>query len=392
MPLTSAGMKVKDPEYKNWLKVGLALCYLKDGLKSFIQNEVDDMHQYLLQKLYGGSAVQAPQCSSCKSKDVKQNRNTYVWKFRSPCPSHLCDIWLAELLTLHINPTYNKIYWDNCDVTAWPFVPWECAKLYMPRGQPTANTGPAMSDSQALLTLMANCTNFHGKFSQPGITLIKKVSTIRNKVMHSGDMSLSDSDRKSFIQDIIDLLEDPTHLRSLEECKQAVIEIHRISKVSVDVFFNLDIEMMALRECVNDCRQEIGVHNKTTEVTVESLKEEFTNLRVQFDTNVKETKDKIADLDLKYQHMESSVKQMDSLVKEMDSSLTTLSSDVEIMKQQLNITDKFMKSKYDIETVKLYFDLPSEKCRTKIDQRVDRTKLNQRIGEFTVMIDMMCPT
>ncbi|KAK3610083.1 hypothetical protein CHS0354_032170 [Potamilus streckersoni] len=239
MPPTGANTKVKDPEYCNWLKVGLGLYYLKVGLSFFIQGEMSAMHKFLIQKLYNGSPVPATLCSSCNAKDVKQNRNSYTWKFRTPCPQRLCDTWLTELLALHINPTSNKLYCENCNVTAWPRASWECAKLYMPRGQTGANKGPAHSDSQALLTLMANCKYFHRKLSQGGsIQLTHMVSTIRNKVMHSGDMKLSDSDRKSFIQDIINLLEDPCHLKSLEECKQAVAEINRV----LDIILNATTE------------------------------------------------------------------------------------------------------------------------------------------------------
>ncbi|KAL3863269.1 hypothetical protein ACJMK2_005034 [Sinanodonta woodiana] len=286
MPPTAAATKVKDPEYSNWLKVSLALYYLKVGLHSFIQGEVDAMHQYLLQKLYGGTGVPKPKCSSCTSKDVKQNRNTSVWKFKFSCPSRLCDIWLAELLTLHTNPTSKRIYWDNCDVTAWPFVPWECAKLYMPRGQLTANTGPVKCDSQALLTLMANCKCFHGKLSPAGLGMTHTVSKIRNSVMHSEEMRLSDGDCKSYIQDIINLLEDPAHLKSLEECKQAVNEINKINKDSIAVFFNEELERLALRTAVNAIRQDMGKQEERTLGCVESLKEEYVQLKEEMRTKI----------------------------------------------------------------------------------------------------------
>ncbi|KAK3594499.1 hypothetical protein CHS0354_007138 [Potamilus streckersoni] len=289
MPPTGAATKVKDPEYRNWLKVGLALYYLKDGLHSFIQGEVDAMHQSLLQSLYQSSIVPRPKCSICKSEELKQNR-----KFRSPCPSNLCDAWLDKLLLLHINPKSNINSFENCNVNDWPFVPWECAKLYMPRGQPQTNNGPAMSDSQALLTLMANCKHFHTKLSS--LKVIHKVSTLRNRVMHSGYMKLSDGSRKSFIQDIIHLLEDPVHLKSLKECNEAVDEINRVNNDSLDVSFNTDLEMKALSECVNDCRLEVGIFKENTEKTVGSLKEELINLNIRYDSFMKENKDKIARL------------------------------------------------------------------------------------------------
>ncbi|KAL3891858.1 hypothetical protein ACJMK2_004103 [Sinanodonta woodiana] len=312
MPPTGANTKVKDPEYCNWLKVGLTLYYLKDGLSSFIQDEVNAMHQSLLQKLNNASTVPAQLCSNCNAKDVKQNRNTYIWKFKSRCPISLCDTWLTELLALCTNPTSSKLYCENCAVTAWPKSPWECAKFYMPRGQTVHNTGPAQSDSQALLTLMANCKHFHSKLSPGGIQLTHTVSTIRNTVMHSGDMRLSDNERTSFITDIIKLLEDPSHLISLDDCKKAVIEINKINTDSLEVFLNTDMEteMKALSACVQDLRQELGVHMVETEKTVESLKEEQNNLLKQ----MKEMKDQVGDIDTKCQVMGAEFKQLSRTV------------------------------------------------------------------------------
>ncbi|KAL3872147.1 hypothetical protein ACJMK2_040097 [Sinanodonta woodiana] len=336
MPPTAAATKVKDPEYSNWLKVSLALYYLTVGLHTFIQGEVDAMHQFLLQKLYRGSGVPKFKCSSCTSKDIKQKRNTYVWKFKSSCPSHLCDIWLAELLTLHTNPTSNKIYWDNCDVTAWPFVPWECAKLYMPRGQLPANTGPAMSDSQALLTLMANCTYFHGKLSPAGLRLTHMVSKIRNSVMHSEDMRLSDGVSKTFIQDIISLLEDPTNLKSQEECKQAVNEIKQIVSDSIDVFFNVELEMIALRTAVNGVRQDMGKQEERTLGSVETLREEYIQLKEEMRTKIDAIENRQDTVVNDLESMENRIDCVENRVVLVEDRQDTVVNDLETMENRVD--------------------------------------------------------
>ncbi|KAL3891859.1 hypothetical protein ACJMK2_004104 [Sinanodonta woodiana] len=273
MPPTGANTKVKDPEYCNWLKVGLALYYLKDGLSSFIQDEVDAMHQSLLQKLYKASTVPAQLCSSCNAKNVKQNRKTYVWEFKSSCSISLCDTWLTELLALCTNPTSSKLFCENCDVTAWPKSPWECAKFYMPRGQTVHNTGPVQSDSQALLTLMANCKHFHSKLSPGGIQLTHTVSTIRNTVMHSGDMRLSDSERTSFITDIIKLLEDPSHLISLDECKKAVLEINKLLLIKA----YKGVQIISVNAVLDNALYWKDLEDFYTDIVIEEEKEEEVN-------------------------------------------------------------------------------------------------------------------
>ncbi|KAL3863243.1 hypothetical protein ACJMK2_005008 [Sinanodonta woodiana] len=337
MPPTAAATKVKEQEYSNWLKVSLALYYLKVGLHSFIQGEVDAMHQFLLQTLYKGTGVSKPKCSSCISKDIKQNRNTYVWRFKSSCPSHLCDIWLAELLTLHTNPTSNKIYWDNCDVTAWPFVPWECVKLYMPRGQLPA--GPVKCDSQALLTLMANCKCFHGKLSPAGLRLTHRISKIRNSVMHSEDMRLSDDDSKSYIQDIINLLEDPTHLKSLEECKQAVNEINKIVSDSLDVFFNVELEMIALRTAVDAVRQDMGKQEERTLGSVESLKEEYIQLKEQMRTKINTVVNRVGIVEDRQDTVENRVDIVENRQDTVENRQDTVVNDLETIENRVDCVE-----------------------------------------------------
>ncbi|KAK3604061.1 hypothetical protein CHS0354_004724 [Potamilus streckersoni] len=166
--------------------------------------------------------------------------------------------WLKHSTTIQSE----KIYWANSDVSLWPSNPWECAKIFLPRGQQPVNNGPAKSDAQALMVLLANCKHFHLKLSQQSRTLTHTISSIRNKVMHNGEMKVSDADRMSFIQQIIQLLEDPISLMSVGDCKAAVSNIHKINSDSLDVSFNLGLQMEALMAAVNELRQELGMQKK----------------------------------------------------------------------------------------------------------------------------------
>ncbi|KAK3612170.1 hypothetical protein CHS0354_016555 [Potamilus streckersoni] len=219
--------KVKDKEYSNWLKVTLALYYMKSGLHTFIQNEVDQLHQSLVQKIYGNPSVPLPPCTMCHASNVVRNKYTGVWEFKNQCRSY-CDVWLHKLLKLHTSPKSEKIYWDNGDIPSWPFKPWECAKVFMPRGQQPTNAGPAECDAQALLTLLKCCTHFRHKLSQQGQGLTHTISTVRNKVVHNGEMKVCDADRSNYLQQFIQLLEDPVSLKSLEGCKDAVGNIRKV--------------------------------------------------------------------------------------------------------------------------------------------------------------------
>ncbi|KAK3593371.1 hypothetical protein CHS0354_021941 [Potamilus streckersoni] len=276
--------KVNDEEYSNWLKVTLALYYMKSGLHTFIQSEVDCLHQFLRQKIYGSLAVPLSPCTTCNSHFVRRNKCNGIWTFHKQCKDDCksyCDVWLSKLLALHKSPKSEKIYWDNSDVAQWPFNPWECAKIFMPRGQPPSNVGPAHCDAQAMLTMLANCTHFHQKLSPQGLGLTHAISVIRNKVMHDGEMKLSDADRLTYIKQIVQLLEDPVCLKLIDDCKAAVGNIHKIDNDSLAVLFNWDIEMTGLRSAVNDFRQELGLQERKSLYTTDTLKEEYEQLRQQ---------------------------------------------------------------------------------------------------------------
>ncbi|KAL3836852.1 hypothetical protein ACJMK2_022263 [Sinanodonta woodiana] len=265
--------EVKDKKYTNWLSVNLALDYMKSGLHTFIKREFECLHQSLVQKIYGGTTASLPPCVMCCASRVKRDENG-VWAFKKRCRSD-CGVWLEELLAHHANPKSEEIYWNNSIVPSWPFQPWECAKVYMPRGQQFSNSGPAECDTQSLLMLLDKCTHFHPKLSPKGLSLTQTISAVRNKIMHDGEMKLSDADRINVIQQIIQLLEDPVHLKSLDDCKAAVSNIHKIDNVSLDA----DLEKTAWKAVVNEFRLELGIQEKTALDTVDTLKVEYKQLR-----------------------------------------------------------------------------------------------------------------
>ncbi|KAL3836864.1 hypothetical protein ACJMK2_022275 [Sinanodonta woodiana] len=317
--------EVKDKKYTNWLSVNLALDYMKSGLHTFIKREFDCLHQSLVQKIYGGTTVILPPCTMCHASRVKRDENG-VWAFKKRCRSD-CAVWLEELLAHHANPKSEEIYWNNSIVPSWPFQPWECAKVYMPRGQQFSNSGPAECDTQSLLMLLDKCTHFHPKLSLKGLTLTKTISAVRNKIMHDGEMKLSDADRMNVIQQIIQLLEDPVHLKSLDDCKAAVSNIRKIDNDSLDA----DLEMTALRTVVNEFRLELGIQEKRTLDTVNPLKEEYKQLREQITKRFEDDTTKKLPIQENVQSVRS---QISTLVqqekKHQDVSTTVISHEVKL--------------------------------------------------------------
>ncbi|KAK3589419.1 hypothetical protein CHS0354_020748 [Potamilus streckersoni] len=313
---------VKDKEYSNWLKLTLALYYMKSGLHTFIQDEVNCLHETLVNKIYVGKKVSHNLCTICHASLAK--RKNRKWTFPKNCK--FCNRWFDELLALHTNSTSEKIYWNNSDVPSWPFKPWECAKVFMPRGQQPSNVGPVHCDAQALLMLLGNCKHFQPKLSLQGQSLPHAISVIRNKVIHDGEMKISDADRRNYLQQIIQLLEDPIILKSNKDCKDAVSKIRKIDNDSLDISFNLEFEMTALRSAVNECRLQLGVQEKTLD-TVNSLKEEYEQLSrrlVDFENR----------LDTIEMDVQSSKMQTDTVLTLHGVRLDTIERDVQSSKMQ----------------------------------------------------------
>ncbi|KAL3836848.1 hypothetical protein ACJMK2_022261 [Sinanodonta woodiana] len=317
--------EVKDKKYTNWLSVNLALDYMKSGLHTFVKTEFDCLHQTLVQKIYGGTTVILPPCTMCHASRVKRDENG-VWAFKKRCRSD-CGVWLEELLAHHANPKSEEIYWNNSIVPSWPFQPWECAKVYMPRGQQFTNSGPAECDTQSLLMLLDKCTHFHPKLSPKGLSLTQTISALRNKIMHDGEMKLSDADRLNVIQQIIHLLEDPVHLKSLDDCKAAVSNILKIDNVSLDA----DLEKTAWRAVVNEFRLELGIQEKETLDTVDTLKVEYKQLREHVRKRFEDYETKTLPIQEDAQSVKS---QINTLVqqekKHQDMSTTVISHEVNL--------------------------------------------------------------
>ncbi|KAK3593359.1 hypothetical protein CHS0354_021926 [Potamilus streckersoni] len=272
--------KVMDKEYTNWLKVTLSLYYMKSGLHTFIQNEVNCLHQSLRQKIYGSKGVPLQQCSVCCASLVERDQCTRAWTLKNQCKSY-CSVWFDELLALHVNQDSEKIFWNNCNITSWPHESWECAKVFLPRGKLYYNDGFAECDVQTLMMLIANCKHFHQKISPSGLDRMHSISTIRNSVMHAYEMKLSDEDRANFINQFIQLLEDPVSLKSNQDCEAAVSKIHEIDKASVDIILSADLQMKALKTAVHEVRQELGMQGESSMDTINSLKKEYKRLGEQ---------------------------------------------------------------------------------------------------------------
>ncbi|XP_046883922.1 uncharacterized protein CXorf38 isoform X2 [Hypomesus transpacificus] len=164
--------RLNDGGYKNWLKAGICLLHLREGLHAFTNREMRRFHENLLNR---NQSLRRPCQRSCRPK----NNQLY-----SECV--VCAEWRSEILKHHTHPA-GTVNWGNCRPQLWSQDHWELAKAYMPRGQ-TGEKGSDKCDASALLNLLNYCDHF----SYIDQERVRKVIHCRNELMHSCGMQVGD--------------------------------------------------------------------------------------------------------------------------------------------------------------------------------------------------------
>ena len=67
--------RFNDEQYKNWLKVGHALVYLKKGITNLVECEIQHFQRDILEKCKIN--MTQPGCVTCTSKDLKRQRKSF---------------------------------------------------------------------------------------------------------------------------------------------------------------------------------------------------------------------------------------------------------------------------------------------------------------------------
>ncbi|KAI0219788.1 NACHT, LRR and PYD domains-containing protein 1b allele 2 [Lamellibrachia satsuma] len=206
-------------DYKNWLKVGVALQLTTKAMTPFCEDVIGSFHTSLKTSI--GSSV----CSAgCTNVDIKKKKKKFT------CRSNVCDKWLAAIEAQQATRQYSV---DNTTVALWPVHPWQIAQYYMGPGQGATNTSPSQTDPGGILQLAVNCQKFHPLINT---TKVKEVRDVRNAVMHSPDFQFVDADMKKHLQCMIDLLQEPTlQTQYTAAANDAITKINQIVKADIDI-------------------------------------------------------------------------------------------------------------------------------------------------------------
>ncbi|KAK3611716.1 hypothetical protein CHS0354_034386 [Potamilus streckersoni] len=253
----SVQKRFKKKKYRNWVKCSLALVLMKEGLHDYVHTGVKELHKEIEQKVTsanGGPSI-GQTCGLCTWQNVCKRWNPFKWYII--CRNSVCDKWLSQILAVHYKPDHHGINWKNANISSWPTEPYEIAKVYMPKGQDIIkNNLPKELDAQAVLSLLQYCTLFRTKI--PNVKLLSDLIEVRNTVLHSGELKISDSDKDLWIDKMIQLLSD------LNISSDTQSELNKLKCEDIDMNFR-EIEIRALQNLVSS--QERAIAKVKGEIT-----------------------------------------------------------------------------------------------------------------------------
>lgn len=162
--------QLDNTKYKNWVKGGLALKYLKDGLGEFADKVAKDAHNVVVQNV-----ARERSCNACDLKTLKplhsknsettgkgncllsQNSCNCLRRNTNACPNSICDVLYDEIVKSHVkrNP-----YWNNTNLSKWTNSPWEMAKCFINAPGYGNSQTAADTDVAGLLDLFRNHSHF----------------------------------------------------------------------------------------------------------------------------------------------------------------------------------------------------------------------------------------
>ncbi|KAK3591977.1 hypothetical protein CHS0354_031485 [Potamilus streckersoni] len=194
-------LRFADKEYVNWLRCASSFVVLKEGLHDYTQDGVKRLHDNVKHSVTSKLVTQY-ECSDCSWKKIHQHKKPKLdWYIK--CNNRICNVWLSEILNRHNEPQCKTINWCNADITKWSTEPWEIAKIYMTKGQSNKVNLPQELDSPALLSLLKYCKEFD-PIHEP---LVSKIIDTRNKVLHSPDQRVSDTDKNTWMDNMVSLVQ-----------------------------------------------------------------------------------------------------------------------------------------------------------------------------------------
>ncbi|KAL3890547.1 hypothetical protein ACJMK2_002829, partial [Sinanodonta woodiana] len=363
--------RFSDGEYRNWVKCGVSLMILKEGLHEYIDKGVKKLHENIKRKVsgnFGGSGVLIS-CRTCSSREIKRNSalspNHSGWNIN--CPKNICNVWLKEILAFHNEPESRTINWSNSDITMWSADPYEIAKIFMPKGQDKKRNLPEELDVSAILSVLKHCSFFKSSISH--FQILTDLIDIRNTLCHSGDLKVSDAQRNAWIDKMLQLVGD------LNIQGTTYSDLSKVKSVDIDTEFRKR-EISALKNMVAcfSCDLE-NIHDEmsTLRSTI-SCNSGHSEIKTQkLETDIKNLKEQVNEFTRIADHITSFFGKNPDIVDE------NIRERVRSMEKDVN---NLRDGQYEIETAMSNMNEKLSTFKETLDRNLEETKTNfQRVEQ-----------
>lgn len=161
--MSSLQTRLQDPSYQLWIKAGMCLSLVKEGLENFAFDKSVELHALVTDKLKKKGSLSVLN-GICGNAAISYNKVQKQWELRCSC--NCCQGFLDELsnyrsTSLGANKnqcfTFTQRNFENSDLRDWPTEPWQLAKVFMNQGQKSTDKEPKDTDLSGILNFIDHC-------------------------------------------------------------------------------------------------------------------------------------------------------------------------------------------------------------------------------------------
>ncbi|XP_060588293.1 uncharacterized protein CXorf38 homolog [Ruditapes philippinarum] len=307
-------LHLEKEKYRQWVKAGLGLGYLKEGLAPFCNDIAVQQHNDILQTIRSTKSLPSTvTCGSCRVETLKpdhkplgnaknkvcplgQVKCSCCFNGKIACPNNICGA-IYDYIVQHHASTPPAPDWKNSNALNWSTDPWSICKCFINAPGYKDMTSAVDTDCTGLLHVITNNIYFHnnigGLVTGPN-NLFSKVRQYRNEIFHSSSMELEESEANTYLDDMIAVLQDNKELVHQPAAQQAVLKLQDLKKrdfiiTTVDfdeILGQIKEEMKKVLKSIEDApTKEEYEELKNTSIELEAqifkLNEEIKRLKVE---------------------------------------------------------------------------------------------------------------
>ncbi|XP_060589027.1 uncharacterized protein CXorf38-like [Ruditapes philippinarum] len=285
-------LHLEKEKYRQWVKAGLGLGYLKEGLVPFCNDIADQQHKDILQNIRSTKSLPSTvTCGSCQVQTLKpdhkpvpgsagnkvcplgQVKCSCCFKGKIALSNNICGA-IYDFIVQHHASTPPAPNWKNSDALQWVTDPWSICKCFINAPGYEQKQSACETDCTGLLHLMINNQYFHSHIgcNVTGTNnLFSKVRQYRNTVFHSSSMELEESEANTYLNDMIAVLQDGKELLQRSDAQIAVKKLQDLKNK------DFIITTESFEEILREIKEEMTKVLKSSENA--ATKEEYDDLK-----------------------------------------------------------------------------------------------------------------